>query len=721
MLSTLANYKLLVGDMTKTLARVEAQGNVARDAAYYRDKIGTVRTVDDLMGDYRLYSYALKAHGLSEQVSSPGFVRKILESDLADPQSFANRLSDPRYRAFATAFDFQTASAATGIQSQAQTDRLVEAYSEHLVRGGANAAQKAETFQTRIARVGSVDELLADPDLFAMVAKVAGLDPAFASKSFMRAVLTGGDIGATTSTGLAYLARAFDFAPDGSLKSGGAAQTPAQTAEFVSRYFSAVGQSTSPQAAAFDARHFEKAALSAARVEDLVDDPTVLRVLRLSAGLPDVPSSADVLVNLISLPADDPKNPLARLTGTDATSQVQREKLLAVRAAFDFSHGAGTAPVTDPQRIAGLVDRFHDAHPKADPNQITLQTNSFRVALSKMDTVNDLLSRDFTGRRQALDYVLKAFDIDPSTQSLSKIRQVLTSDPSDPNSFVRSLKDERYERLAAAFNFGPDGKAAPERLAQSVRASQETATLYAKSFGADQSEATKADIRKATVNYLEAVGGIRSLDDILSNRTVLDYALKAHGLDGEKLSTRDISKLLTSDMTDPDSFARSFGDKRYTDFAGSFRFQADGRIGSGGSGAQDSGDVFTTQNLYLLNMLEEQAGETNEGTRLALYFLRKSPGITNAFSILADKALFEVVRTALGLPQQMSQLDIDRQAKILESRLDFSDFKDAKSLDRFIGRFATLYDMNNGAGGASDPILLLFGGGGNSSGIAGLF
>ncbi len=721
MLSTLMNYRLYAGDMARTLARVEAQGSVGRDAAYYRETIGTVRTVDDLMGDQRLYAYALKAHGLSEQIASPGFVRKILESDLADPQSFANRLSDPRYRTFAAAFDFK-ASVATGIQSQAQTDRLVEAYSDHLVRGGAIAAQKAEAFQTGIARIGSVDELLADPELFAMVTKIAGLDPAITSRSFMRALLTGADTGGQSlSPGMDYLSRAFDFSPDGSVKPGRSAQTASQTAEFVTRFFAAAGQSASPQAAAFEARHFETAALTARSVEDLVDDPTLFRVLRLTAGLPEGEASKAALVNLLSLPESDPNNPLSRLAGTDAETLAQRERLSAVRSAFDFENGASAGPATDAARIASLVERFHQAYPTLDAGEIALQTNSFRVALAGMDSVGDLLARDLLGGRPTLDYVLKAFDIDPATESLSKIRQVLTSDPSDPNSFVRSLKDERYEKLAAAFNFGPDGKAAPERMAQTVRASQDIATRYSQSFGPDQSEETKAQIRRETVAYLAAVGSIRSLDDLLSNRTVLDYALKAHGLDPDSLSGVDLRRILTSDLTDPKSFARSSGDPRLAEFASSFRFEPDGRIGAGSSGAQDAGSLFTTQNLYLLQMLEEQAGGAGEGTRLSLYFLRKSPEITSAFSILADKALFEVVRTALGLPQQMSQLDIDRQAKILESRLDFADFKDPRALDRFIARFATMYDMNNGAGGASDPILLLFGGGGNQSGIAGLF
>lgn len=721
MLSTLMNFRLYSGDMTKTLARIGAEASVQREAQYYQENIGKVRTVDDLMGDFRLYSYALKAHGLSEQINSPAFVRKILESDLSDSSSFASRLSDPRYRAFAAAFDFAAARAEPVSQSQAQTDRLVEAYSEHLVRGGAIAAQKMEGYEAAIARVQSVDELLADPQLFEMVTKIAGLDPAFTSKSYMRAVLMKEPLGPQNSTGLQFLAQNFDFAADGSRKPGQGIQTARQTAEFATRYFSAVGQSASPQAAAFEARYFEAAALSARRVEDLVDDPTTFRVLRIAAGLPEGDASKAALVNLLSLPASDPNNPIARLTGDAPATVAQREAMTSIKAAFDFENGATTGPATDADRVSRLLTVFHDAYPKADTAQLTLQTNSFRVRIAEVETISDLFARDFLGRRTTLDYVLKAFDIDPATQSLSTLRQVLTSDPSDPDSFVRRLKDERYEKLAAAFNFGSDGKVQAERQAQSVRWQQQTASLYAASFGTEQTEFQKASVRKETVAYLSAVNGLSSIEGLLRDEKTLAFALKAHGLDDETLSAADLRKLLTSDLSYPASFARSFGDKRYTDFAGSFQFETDGTIRPAGGGIQDEASLLSTQNLYLLQMLEEQAGATSEGTRLALYFLRKSPDIKNAFSILADKAIFAVVRTSLGLPEQMSQLDIDRQAAILESRLDFSDFKDPKALDKFISRFSTLYDMNNAPAGGSDPILALFGGGSASGGIVGLF
>ena len=67
------------------------------------------------------------------------------------------------------------------------------------------------------------------------------------------------------------------------------------------------------------------------------------------------------------------------------------------------------------------------------------------------------------------------------------------------------------------------------------------------------------------------------------------------------------------------------------------------------------GETATTYNRaqqpaidkYMRQTLEENAGEQNEGVRLALYFERKAPTLTSFYEVLADPALAKVVRTAL--------------------------------------------------------------------------
>jgi hypothetical protein len=111
---TLTSYRLIAKDLPASLSRKAAEPTVARETAYYEAHIGQVKSVDDLLGDQRLYAYAMKAYGLEEMTYAKAFMRKVLEEGAASAASFANRLADDRYTAFAKAFSFGQGVTATG-------------------------------------------------------------------------------------------------------------------------------------------------------------------------------------------------------------------------------------------------------------------------------------------------------------------------------------------------------------------------------------------------------------------------------------------------------------------------------------------------------------------------------------------------------------------------------------------------------------------------------
>ena len=101
-----AGWRLLqrTGEMQRSL--VARDPAVARDVAYVRERLGGAETAEALVADRRLRHVALSAFGLEADVNNQFFIRKVLESDLADPKSLANRLGDKRYLALAQAFGF---------------------------------------------------------------------------------------------------------------------------------------------------------------------------------------------------------------------------------------------------------------------------------------------------------------------------------------------------------------------------------------------------------------------------------------------------------------------------------------------------------------------------------------------------------------------------------------------------------------------------------------
>ncbi len=100
-------------------------------AQYYKENIGNVKTVDEFLDDYRLYSYAMKAHGLEDMTYAKAFMRKVLESDLNDTRAALPTAS--RTNAIAT-LPRRSASAhrQPAAQTTAQQDALIGLYNERV-------------------------------------------------------------------------------------------------------------------------------------------------------------------------------------------------------------------------------------------------------------------------------------------------------------------------------------------------------------------------------------------------------------------------------------------------------------------------------------------------------------------------------------------------------------------------------------------------------------
>lgn len=99
-------WRLLSRTADQQKAIIAAEPQVARETEHFRQSIGQVTKAADLVADYRLLSVALKAHGLEADIGNRAFIRKVLESDLSDPKSLANRMSDSRYAELARSFGF---------------------------------------------------------------------------------------------------------------------------------------------------------------------------------------------------------------------------------------------------------------------------------------------------------------------------------------------------------------------------------------------------------------------------------------------------------------------------------------------------------------------------------------------------------------------------------------------------------------------------------------
>jgi hypothetical protein len=210
--------------------------------------------------------------------------------------------------------------------------------------------------------------------------------------------------------------------------------------------------------------------------------------------------------------------------------------------------------------------------------------------------------------------------------------------------------------------------------------------------------AAKPQVARETEYYLKNIGSIKTIDEFLENDRIYNYAMKATGLSDMAYAKAFMRKALTEGIDKTDTFANKLSDPRYKQFVETFNFARYGETATSMDKVKQP-----VVDKFLRQTVEEDAGNQNEGARLALYFERSASSIKTVFNILADKALLKVVQTTFQIPEMTSMMDIDKQAEMLEKRLNVEDFKDPEKLKTFITRFTALWEISNGTSASANP------------------
>lgn len=213
--------------------------------------------------------------------------------------------------------------------------------------------------------------------------------------------------------------------------------------------------------------------------------------------------------------------------------------------------------------------------------------------------------------------------------------------------------------------------------------------------------ARKRDVSRETSWYLAHIGEVKSADEFTKDDRLFSYAMKAYGLADMTCAKAFLRKVLTEGISGSTTVANKLVDARYREFAAAFDFASLGEYAT-----QTASATSATVARYLHQTLEEDAGQQDEGIRLALYFERKAPGIRNAYDILADKALLKVAQTALGISPLTAMADVDKQAAMLTDRIDFTDFQAPEKLRKFLQRFSVIWETEDRQATSSSSVVV---------------
>jgi len=645
------------------------------ETANYVGHIGDVKSIDDLMADKRLLNYAMASFGLDPAKEPPETVRQMLEGGVSDPNSPANKLADKRYANFVAAFDFvqygdQTTQRAA--VQQAPKTYLPNTGVTPLTQNTPAMQAEVDYYNANIGKVKSIVDLLGNKRLLNFAMAAFGLDAKTESPSKIRDMLAGGvsdpasPANQLSDKRYAAFVAAFDFSQYGAATTTRDAVTQTTPAYYL--------QSADPENAYFRANIG-----NVKTANDLLLDKRLLTYAMGAYGLDASKESPTKIRDMLLGGVSDPNSP---------ANQSSDKRYAAFVAAFDFAQ-YGTATTSRPEATE-QTERYHLEN--ANP-----ETAYFRANIGKVRSAKDLMSDP-----RLLAYAMAAYGLDASIEDPETVKRFLTNGAGDPDSISNLLlgaKYEGYAALAKAFDFhtyGTQTTSRPEVL-------DATPTHYTTMDGFGLVKPGAAHVQGETDYYLANVTKLKSIDDLMADKRLLNYALSAFGLDPQKEDPARIRTLLEGGIRDPESPANKLDNKAYAAFVAAFNFE---QYGEDATTYVAAGQV--TVDKYMRQTLEEDAGQTNEGVRLALYFQRKAPGLTDWYQVLADKALSQVARIAFGMPDSFASADIDKQVKLFEQKFDIADFADAGKLDKFMTRFTTMYEIRNPSSTATTSVSVLF-------------
>ena len=204
--------------------------------------------------------------------------------------------------------------------------------------------------------------------------------------------------------------------------------------------------------------------------------------------------------------------------------------------------------------------------------------------------------------------------------------------------------------------------------------------------------------------FSERIGQIGSPKELIADTEVYTFVMRAFDLEAQIFGKALIRKTLESDRSDTAALVNRLTDPNIREMHIELGFAPGGGGSANFNDPQWQADMIER---FKERILLNTAAEENTGAGLALEFKAKAGSINTWFDVLKDKDTAKFMRTALGLPKEVVQVDIDRQVELFKSKFDIEKLKDPAEVDRLVKRFAAVYDALEGVAAVNNIAVTL--------------
>ncbi len=165
------SLNLIDSTKDRQIETMKSEAEHARLADAFRERIGSITSVEELTDDFEVYSFVMKAYDLEDQIFGRAMMERILTSDADDDDSLLNNLSNANFDDLHEALGFNTEGVPStqDFNSTLWQDEIVDKYFETTFRLEYN--EMNETVGTTLEfreKLGEIDtwyNVLADAEL----------------------------------------------------------------------------------------------------------------------------------------------------------------------------------------------------------------------------------------------------------------------------------------------------------------------------------------------------------------------------------------------------------------------------------------------------------------------------------------------------------------------------------------------------------------------------
>ena len=211
---------------------------------------------------------------------------------------------------------------------------------------------------------------------------------------------------------------------------------------------------------------------------------------------------------------------------------------------------------------------------------------------------------------------------------------------------------------------------------------------------------------RAISRFRENIANIHTAADLVDNYDAYSFVMKAFDLEDQMFGKAMMREILSSDSADKTSLVNKLTDPRFRKLYDALGFTNGGTANTNTSSTAWQDKIV---DQYVSRQFINGEGEQNATVGSVLEFRQKLDGVKTWYSVLKDKDTAQFMRTALGIPNDVVKLDVERQKQIFEDKFDLTKLKDPKELDNLISHFVAVSDAQsfatNGAGNAAVTLM----------------